>query len=30
MDFLLSEDERRFQESVSEFAKRYIEPAWIE
>jgi acyl-CoA dehydrogenase len=30
MDFLLSEDERRFQESVSEFAKRHIEPRWIE
>ena len=30
VDFEFSEDEIRFRDSVREFAKRYIEPKWIE
>ena len=30
MDFKFSEEEELFRESVIEFAKRYIEPKWIE
>ncbi|MET1102169.1 MAG: acyl-CoA dehydrogenase family protein [Pyrodictiaceae archaeon] len=30
VNFEFSEDEIRFRESVQEFAKRYIEPRWIE
>ncbi|MEB3758135.1 MAG: acyl-CoA/acyl-ACP dehydrogenase [Desulfurococcales archaeon] len=30
VDFEFSEDEIRFRDSVREFAKRYIEPKWVE
>jgi len=30
VDFEFSEDEKRFRENVREFAKRYIEPKWVE
>ncbi|MET1129292.1 MAG: acyl-CoA dehydrogenase family protein [Thermoproteota archaeon] len=30
MEFELSQEEKLFREAVSEFAKRYIEPSWVE